>query len=235
MMFYLRSSAIALAGVLVLGALACGDRETAPVEPVKSEEEIRLEQEAARRAEETAALADRVSGLVATAGDLGGRAGSGALPESLGASVRAVQEKSGEVERLLAELQAAGADQWEAVKSRLDAALAELESASSDASAAVQDWRSREAAVLTAREEGDSPIDAESGLIQGLDGGDYEPYKDSVIERVQTLMREQGRYAGPVDGRLDRHLMEALGSFQQEHELQVSGVPSPMTRSRLFG
>lgn len=233
MMVHRRSLAMALAAVLALGAFACGDRETAPAEPVKTEEEIRLEQEAARRAEETAALADRASGLVASAGDLGG--GSGALPESLEAGVSAVREKSGEVERLLAELQGAGADQWEAAKSRLEAALAELESASSDASTSVQDWRSREAAVLAAREEGESPIDPESGLIQGLDGGDYEPYKDSVIERVQALMREQGRYAGPADGRLDRHLMEALGSFQEEQELQVSGVPSPMTRSRLFG
>jgi hypothetical protein len=71
-------------------------------------------------------------------------------------------------------------------------------------------------------------------LIQGLDGGDYEPYAPRVIERVQEALRSQGLYSGEVNGLLDQATMEALGEFQKQHSLQVCGVPTPSTRRVLF-
>lgn len=70
-------------------------------------------------------------------------------------------------------------------------------------------------------------------LIKGLDGGDYQPYKPSVIERVQRQLSELGYYQGPVDGRLSQETMEALGQFQKENRLVVTGIPTPRTRQRL--
>ena len=72
-------------------------------------------------------------------------------------------------------------------------------------------------------------------MIVGLDGGDYEQYLPSAVERAQARLRDLGLYAGPVDGELGKPTMEALGEFQRQHELQVSGVQSPMTRARLYG
>src|SRR3972149_3715299 len=71
-------------------------------------------------------------------------------------------------------------------------------------------------------------------LIQGLDGGDYEPYAPRVMERVQEALRSQGLYSGEVNGLLDEATMEALGEFQKQHGLQVCGVPTPSTRRALF-
>ncbi len=221
--------------VLAVALAACGGQETAPEEPAKSAEEVRQEQEAARRSERAAELAGRVNELTAAAGDVG--ESSAALevgaPADIEAAVNEVEAKRAEAERLLAELQQAGAEGFDDAQARLEAALGELDRASADASAGLEEWARREAAALAARGEG-APIDPQTGLIEGLDGGDYEQYLVSVVKRVQERLREQGRYAGPADGRFDRPTMEALGSFQKEQELQVSGVPSPMTRSRLF-
>lgn len=221
---------------LALGTGAC-DREPAPPkEPVKSEEEIRREQEAARRADQTAALAQRVSQVTGSAGDLRARVEGmqfGA-PASVQARVDEVVGKSAEPERLLVELQQASGDAWEAAHSRLEAALTEVEGARATAATALEEWQGKEQQALAARQDAESPVDPATGLIRGLDGGDYEQYLISVVEKVQEHLRRQGKYAGPVDGRFDRATLEAVGRFQEEHELQVSGVPSPMTRGRLF-
>ncbi len=70
-------------------------------------------------------------------------------------------------------------------------------------------------------------------LIKGLDGGDYEPYKAAVVERVQGQLAELGLYDGAVDGKLSQETMEALGQFQKENDLVVTGIPTPRTRQKL--
>src|SRR5262245_5950050 len=41
-------------------------------------------------------------------------------------------------------------------------------------------------------------------LIEGLDGSVYEPYRRTLIERVQKALVDRGLYTGPVNGILDR-------------------------------
>lgn len=70
----------------------------------------------------------------------------------------------------------------------------------------------------------------EGKLMLGLDGGDYEPYLPSVVVEVQKTLQSEGIYSGEITGILDKPTMEALGEFQKQHDLAVSGVPTPRTR-----
>jgi peptidoglycan hydrolase-like protein with peptidoglycan-binding domain len=70
-------------------------------------------------------------------------------------------------------------------------------------------------------------------MITGLDGKEYQPYKTSVIEAVQTALQGAGVYSGTVNGVLDETTMQAIGEFQKQHGIHVSGVPSPKTREAL--
>jgi len=74
----------------------------------------------------------------------------------------------------------------------------------------------------------------EVNLVQGLDGGTYEPYDSAVIEKVQGALKTLGLYQGEVNGVLDADTMKAIGEFQKSRSLTVSGVPSPRTRKALF-
>lgn len=226
----------AIALGLTLFVAACDPEPPAPKEPVKTEEQIRQEQEAARRSEQTAALAERAKSVTSSTADLRGKleALQGGAPEALEAAVSELGPKTGEVERLLTELQGASGEAWEGARGRLETALADLERASAAAAETLADWQRQEQSALAAREEKPPPIDPATGLIRGLDGGDYEQYLVSVVVKVQERLRRQGRYAGPADGRFDNATLEAVGRFQEEQNLQVSGVPSPMTRGRLF-
>jgi peptidoglycan hydrolase-like protein with peptidoglycan-binding domain len=75
---------------------------------------------------------------------------------------------------------------------------------------------------------------AEGRLVNGLDGGTYAAYDGSTVERVQRALQDEGLYDGPVHGALDRSTMEAVRQFQEENDLQPSGVPSPRTRELLL-
>lgn len=88
--------------------------------------------------------------------------------------------------------------------------------------------------VLLVGATGPSHVPHEYGLIKGLDGGLYQPYKPSVIRETQQALKEKGLYDGPVNGRFDEATMHAVGKFQKEHDILVSGVPSPYTRAALF-
>jgi hypothetical protein len=71
-------------------------------------------------------------------------------------------------------------------------------------------------------------------LVRGLDGGDYEPYASSVVQRVQEALQTRGLYSGAIDGILGEATMEAIGQFQRQNNLQVCGVPTPQTRRLLM-
>jgi chromosome segregation ATPase len=85
--------------------------------------------------------------------------------------------------------------------------------------------------VLAAREAGIEPV---TGEVVALDGGNYDAYLVSVVERVQEALRKRGYYRGPVDGVLGEPTMKAIADYQREHGLHPSGVPSPMTRKKLL-
>jgi len=72
------------------------------------------------------------------------------------------------------------------------------------------------------------------GLIAGLDGGTYEPYKTALIAKVQGALAKKGFYKGEVNGVFDKETMSAVGAFQKQHGLSVNGMPSPSTRRLLF-
>ena len=74
----------------------------------------------------------------------------------------------------------------------------------------------------------------EGKLLLGLDGGLYEPYRVRVIAEVQEALKAQGLYAGAVHRYLNEETMKALGEFQKQNELKVSGVPTPRTRKALL-
>ena len=72
------------------------------------------------------------------------------------------------------------------------------------------------------------------GLIVGLDGGTYQPYNPALIAKVQGALAKKGFYKGEVNGVFDKETMTALGAFQKQNGLTVSGMPSPGTRRLLF-
>lgn len=73
-----------------------------------------------------------------------------------------------------------------------------------------------------------------AGLIVGLDGGTYQPYKPEVVSKVQAALAQKGFYKGEINGTLDKPTMTAIGEFQKQNGLTVSGVPSPSTRKALL-
>jgi hypothetical protein len=71
-------------------------------------------------------------------------------------------------------------------------------------------------------------------LIVGLDGGLYEPYRPSAIQRVQKTLMDRGLYTGPMNGILDLPTMKSIYAFQEATgNLQRCGIPTPYTRKML--
>lgn len=64
-------------------------------------------------------------------------------------------------------------------------------------------------------------------LIQGLDGGSYEPYSPAVVEKVQGALKDKGLYQGEVNGKLDEATMKAIGEFQKANQLTAIGRITP--------
>ena len=73
----------------------------------------------------------------------------------------------------------------------------------------------------------------EGELIMGLNGELYRPYRATTIAHVQSLMKNRGLYAGPVNGVLDAPTMESIYKFQAAYYLLRCGVPTPRTRQLL--
>ena len=71
-------------------------------------------------------------------------------------------------------------------------------------------------------------------MIQGLDGGEYDPYSVDTIQQVQQALKSAGIYSGPTSGVLDQATMQAIGEYQKDHGLQLCGVPTPNTRELLL-
>jgi peptidoglycan hydrolase-like protein with peptidoglycan-binding domain len=74
---------------------------------------------------------------------------------------------------------------------------------------------------------------ARASLVNGLDGGEYPPYKASLVRETQQKLEQNGLYKGKKNGVLDSQTMRATAAFQKEKGLHVSGVPTPRTREQL--
>jgi peptidoglycan hydrolase-like protein with peptidoglycan-binding domain len=44
------------------------------------------------------------------------------------------------------------------------------------------------------------------------------------VIRAQQVLKNDGIYSGPIDGRMSQDTREAIRSFQQSHELNVTGA-----------
>jgi hypothetical protein len=73
----------------------------------------------------------------------------------------------------------------------------------------------------------------EGELIMGLNGERYLPYSATTIQHVQSVMKNRGLYAGPLNGVLDAPTMESIDKFQTAYYLLRCGVPTPRTRQLL--
>jgi peptidoglycan hydrolase-like protein with peptidoglycan-binding domain len=49
------------------------------------------------------------------------------------------------------------------------------------------------------------------------------PNTDQVIKAQQAL-KNDGIYSGPLDGRMSQSMREAIRSFQQSHQLNMTGT-----------
>ena len=49
------------------------------------------------------------------------------------------------------------------------------------------------------------------------------PNSDQII-KAQLVLKNDGIYSGPVDGKMSQGTREAIRSFQQSHELNVTGA-----------
>jgi Putative peptidoglycan binding domain len=72
--------------------------------------------------------------------------------------------------------------------------------------------------------------DAGDRLVQALmlrrqQQSDYRntPNRDQII-KAQQVLKSDGIYSGPLDGRMSQSMREAIRSFQQSHELNVTGA-----------
>jgi peptidoglycan hydrolase-like protein with peptidoglycan-binding domain len=45
-----------------------------------------------------------------------------------------------------------------------------------------------------------------------------------IQNRAQQVLKNDGIYSGPIDGRMSQDTREAIRSFQQSHELNVTGA-----------
>ena len=92
------------------------------------------------------------------------------------------------------------------------------------------------APVLDASQQAaeEARIETQQVLIKGLDGGEYQPYHPALVNRVQEALKTAGLYQGEISGKLDEETMRALGEFQKQNGLGVTGIPTPKTRALLL-
>ena len=70
-------------------------------------------------------------------------------------------------------------------------------------------------------------FDAGDRLVQALKlrhqrQSDY-PNTPNTVSKAQEVLKNDGMYSGPVDGRMSQSMREAIRSFQQAHELNMTG------------
>lgn len=149
---------------------------------------------------------------------------------SVRSAIREAEEQLDATERAVDSLKRAGDDAWENAKSSLSSAASSLSSTVDKATGKIRAVRDaqREGRIAAMR-----PM-MDKGLIKGLDDEIYLVYKDSVVERVQETLADQGLYDGPIDGYLEETTQRALAAYQERSGIHQTGVPTPKTRRALF-
>ena len=81
-------------------------------------------------------------------------------------------------------------------------------------------------------------FDTSDRLVQALmlrrQRSDYSntPNADQV-SKAQEALKNDGIYSGPVDGRISQDTREAIRSFQQSHQLSMTGTIDDETARQL--
>jgi peptidoglycan hydrolase-like protein with peptidoglycan-binding domain len=57
--------------------------------------------------------------------------------------------------------------------------------------------------------------------------------KTDQVSKAQEVLKNDGIYSGPVDGRMSQDTREAIRSFQQSHQLNVTGTIDDETAREL--
>jgi hypothetical protein len=61
---------------------------------------------------------------------------------------------------------------------------------------------------------------------------DY-PNTPNTVSKAQEVLKNDGIYSGPVDGRMSQSTREAIRSFQQSHQLNMTGTIDDETAREL--
>ena len=72
-------------------------------------------------------------------------------------------------------------------------------------------------------------FDAGDRLVEALmlrrQRSDYSNIPNTQrVSEAQEVLKNDGIYSGPIDGRMSQDMREAIRSFQQSHELNVTGA-----------
>jgi peptidoglycan hydrolase-like protein with peptidoglycan-binding domain len=57
--------------------------------------------------------------------------------------------------------------------------------------------------------------------------------KTDEVSKAQEVLKNDGIYSGPVDGRMSQDTREAIRSFQQSHQLNMTGTIDDETAREL--
>src|SRR6266404_2570861 len=103
--------------------------------------------------------------------------------------------------------------------------------------------------VLVVSEDRGGGVSSGSGMVHGQRTADvtdllmqairlqrlrsnYDNDPDRIIQAQQAL-KDDGIYSGPVDGRMSQRMREAIRSFQQSNQLNVTGTIDDDTAQQL--
>src|SRR6266545_1558552 len=64
---------------------------------------------------------------------------------------------------------------------------------------------------------------AQALMLRRQRRSDY-PNIPNTVSKAQQVLKNNGIYSGPVDGKMSQETREAIRSFQQSHELNVTGA-----------
>jgi hypothetical protein len=140
-----------------------------------------------------------------------------------------------DADRTLSGLRSVAPESWQDANTAMDQALSDIESSYSQVRDALDAELTRLEAERRMREEKRKQEIRATGLVKGLDGEEYVICTDATVKKVQQALKDQGFYKGDVTGHLSELTMKAIGAFQEQNGLWVSGVPTPWTRGWLFG
>ncbi len=232
-----RAGAIVISVVLpLLAACGGGSDDSAATGEARGGGEAAGDAGTAERDSAAAAAATRLSKLRQdiTALQEGAEA-EDELPSDQVASLTALAGRLDEADRSISTLRTATPEGWQDAKAAADRTLVDIESSFSQLRGALEGERTRLEAERREREEKRRQEIRATGLVTGMDDEDYAICSEATVKKVQQALKDKGLYKGEVTGHLSERTMKGVAAFQEQTGLWATGVPTPLTRSWLFG